>query len=178
MPRRPLSPLSLFTAALTATLLAACAAGPAPSAAPASAKAAAAAHPNVLDVAAQTPELSTFVKLARDAGLEPALGQAASYTLFAPTNDAFQAVPAKTLEAWQSDKAMLKDVLSYHVLTARMASSAVKTGSAKTLQGASMSTGSTAGYVTVDDAMVVKADLGASNGVIHTVDRVLVPPKK
>lgn len=178
MPRHNLSPIALLTLTLVTAVLGACAS---PSASPSAKSApavAAAAHPNVLDTAAASPDLSTFVKLARESGLAAELGQVGSYTVFAPTNEAFQAVPAKTLEHWQNDKAALKDVIGYHVLTTRVNAADVKTGSAKTLQGANVTTGSTAGFATVDDAMVVKADAAASNGVVHTVDRVLLPPKK
>ena len=95
--------------------------------------------------------------------------------MFAPSNEAFKAVPAKTLEALSADKAALKNVLSYHVLPARLMAADVKPGKAKTVQGAELTTGSTAGYASVEDALVTQADLSGTNGVVHVVDRVLMP---
>jgi uncharacterized surface protein with fasciclin (FAS1) repeats len=73
---------------------------------------------------------------------------------------------------------MLKSVLTYHVLPGKVTSAEVQTGSAKTVQGASVALSKAGTFVTVEDAVVMTADIPATNGVIHLVDRVLMPPKR
>lgn len=133
---------------------------------------------SVADTIARDPELSTLNTLVQRAGLVETLKAAGPYTVFAPTNAAFQAVPAKTLEDLGSDPAKLKDVLSYHVLPARVTTAEMKAGNAKTAQGANLALARAGEFVTVEDAMVQKADIAASNGVVHKVDRVLMPPRR
>jgi uncharacterized surface protein with fasciclin (FAS1) repeats len=112
------------------------------------------------------------------AGLTDTLQAAGPYTVFAPTNDAFAAVPAKTLQDLSADPAKLKTLLSYHVLPARVTASDVHTGNAKTAEGGSVALARSGDFVTVEDAMVQTADIAASNGVVHKVDRVLMPPRR
>lgn len=133
---------------------------------------------DIVAVAGRTPELSTLSRLIQEAGLADTLRAAGSYTVFAPTNDAFKAVPAKTLDELAKDKARLKAVLTYHVLATKVSSAEVKVGNAKTLQGANLALGRAGSMVTVEDAVVLKADVAASNGVVHVVDRVLLPPQR
>ena len=130
------------------------------------------------ETAARLPELSTFTRLVDQAGLADTLRGTGPYTVFAPSDDAFKAVPAKTMAELAGNKEMLKSVLSYHVVPGKMTSDNVKTGPAKTLQGASATLGAAGTFVTVDEAVVQKADVTATNGVIHVIDRVLMPPKK
>jgi len=132
----------------------------------------------IMQTAAATPQLSTLTRLVAEAGLTDTLNGAGPYTVFAPTDDAFKAVPAKTLEALGKDKEMLRSVLTYHVIAGNVPSSDVKVGPAKTIQGASVGLSKAGTFVTVDDAVVTTADVRASNGVVHIVDRVLMPPKK
>ena len=133
---------------------------------------------SVAETIAHDPELSTLNTLVQRAGLADTLKAAGPYTVFAPTDAAFQAVPAKTLEDLGRDPAKLKDVLNYHVLPARVTATEVKTGNAKTAQGANLALARAGDFVTVEDAMVQKADIAASNGVLHKVDRVLMPPRR
>jgi uncharacterized surface protein with fasciclin (FAS1) repeats len=133
---------------------------------------------SIVDVAASNPDLSTLNKLINDAGLADTLRASGPYTVFAPTNEAFKAVPAKTLDELGRDKEALKNVLAYHVLPGTVTSADVKTGNLKTLQGANVAVAKAGTIVTVEDAMVVRADVPASNGVVQVVDRVLMPPKK
>ena len=154
-----------LTAALIPLFLAtACATTPAPK--------------TVAETAASTPELSTLNQLIKTAGLADTLGGAGPYTVFAPTNDAFKAVPKATMDALGKDPAQLKAVLSYHVVPGKLMAAEVKNGSAKTVQGASVALSKAGTFVTVEEAMVTTADVQATNGVIHIVDRVLIPPKK
>ena len=148
----------------TAALLGACASAP--------------ASRTLAGTVAETKALNTFQQLAAEAGLSTTLEGAAPYTVFAPSDAAFQAVPAKTLAALKADKAQLKAVLSYHIVPGALAAADLKAGNLKTLQGANMAVSRAGTFVTVEDAMVEQADLRASNGVVHVIDRVLMPPKK
>ena len=132
----------------------------------------------IADTAARTPQLSTLSKLINDAGLAETLRGAGPYTVFAPSDDAFKAVPAKTLADLAKDKELLKSVLTYHVLAGNVPASDVKTGNAKTVQGANVALSRAGGFVTVEEAVVTQADVKASNGVVHVIDRVLIPPKR
>jgi uncharacterized surface protein with fasciclin (FAS1) repeats len=133
---------------------------------------------SVADTIARDPQLSTLSGLVQKAGLSDTLKAAGPYTVFAPTNDAFQAVPAKTMAELSQDPARLKDVLSYHLVPARLAAAEVKNASVKSAQGANLSLSKAGEFVTVEDAMVQTADIAATNGVVHKVDRVLLPPAR
>ena len=132
----------------------------------------------ISDTAAATPQLSTLTKLINDAGLTETLKGTGPYTVFAPTDDAFKAVPAKTLDALSKDKALLTSVLSFHVLPGKVNSADVKNGPVKTVQGANVSLYKSGTFITVEEAVVTTPDIEASNGVVHIVDRVLIPPVK
>ncbi len=131
---------------------------------------------SVADTIARDPQLSTLNGLVQKAGLADTLKAAGPYTVFAPTNEAFSKVPARTLEDLGKDPARLKDVLAYHVLPGKVMAADVKTGSARTAQGANVAVSRAGTFVTVEEAMVQTADIAATNGVVHTVDRVLMPP--
>ncbi|AMO21643.1 hypothetical protein GCM10027034_02590 [Ramlibacter solisilvae] len=133
---------------------------------------------SVADALARDPELSTVNELVNRAGLSETLRTGGPYTFFAPTNAAFKAVPAKTMDELNSNPARLKAVLSYHVLPSRLMAADVRNGSVQTSQGAKLELSRAGSYVTVEDAMVQHADIAAANGVVHTVDRVLLPPSR
>ena len=103
---------------------------------------------------------------------------AGPYTVFAPSDEAFKAVPAKTMTELAANKELLKSVLGYHVLPARMTAAEMKNGNAKTMQGANVALAKSGSFVTVEDAVVMQADVAATNGVVHVIDRVLMPPKR
>lgn len=153
-----------LAAALVAALLGACATPQAPS--------------PITDTAQRTPQLSTLTKLINDAGLAETLRGAGPYTVFAPSDDAFKAVPAATMQALASDKELLKSVLTFHVVPGKVSGADVKSGNAKTVQGANVALSKSGSFITVEDAVVTQADVMASNGVVHVIDRVLMPPKK
>ena len=127
---------------------------------------------------AAKPEFSTLATLIKTAGLEDTLNSPGPYTVFAPTNEAFKAVPAKKLEELANDKEQLKAVLTYHVLNGKILAADVKNGNAKTLQGANVALSRSGTFVTIEDAVVTGPDISTGNGVIHAIDRVLIPPKK
>ncbi|MDP1954737.1 MAG: fasciclin domain-containing protein [Polaromonas sp.] len=133
---------------------------------------------SVADTIAANPSLSTLNGLIVKAGLTPTLKGAGPFTVFAPTNDAFKAVPAKTMDDLAKNPAMLKDVLTYHVIAAKVMSADVKNGPVKTVNGANVAVAKAGDFVTVEDSMVQTANIVATNGVVHTVDRVMIPPKK
>jgi uncharacterized surface protein with fasciclin (FAS1) repeats len=130
----------------------------------------------ITDTAARTPQLSVLSKLIGDAGLADTLRGPGPFTVFAPTDDAFKAVPAKTLDELGKDPARLKAVLTYHVLPAKVMAADVKTGNVKTVNGADVGVSKAGTFVTFDEALVTTADIGATNGVIHLVDKVIIPP--
>ncbi|MCU0813967.1 MAG: fasciclin domain-containing protein, partial [Burkholderiaceae bacterium] len=130
-----------------------------------------AAPTTITDTVARTPELSTLSKLIADAGLADTLRGTGPFTVFAPTNDAFKAVPAKTLEELAKDKDRLRAVLTYHVLPVKVMAADVKTGNVKTVNGADVGVSKAGGYVTFDEALVTQADVPATNGVVHVIDK-------
>jgi uncharacterized surface protein with fasciclin (FAS1) repeats len=156
--------LMLATTAAAAAGLMACATTPAPT--------------TVADTAARTPQLSTLTKLISDAGLTDTLRGAGPFTVFAPSDEAFKAVPAKTMAELAANKELLKAVLTYHVLPGKVASADAKNGNVKTVQGANVAVARAGTFVTVEDAVVTQADVMATNGVVHIIDKVLIPPKR
>jgi uncharacterized surface protein with fasciclin (FAS1) repeats len=132
---------------------------------------------DIADTISRTPQLSTLSKLVNDTGLADTLRGPGPYTVFAPTDDAFKAVPAATMAALGSDKERLKAVLMYHVVPGKVVAADVRNGPAKTAQGANVALARSGTFVTVDDAVVTSADMPATNGVVHVVDRVLLPPR-
>jgi uncharacterized surface protein with fasciclin (FAS1) repeats len=132
---------------------------------------------SVADTIARDPQLSTLNTLVTQAGLGESLKASGPITVFAPTNDAFKAVPAKTMDELAHDPAQLKAVLTYHVVPAKLVAAEMKNGNVKTAQGANVALAKAGEFVTVEEAMVQQTDIIATNGVVHTVDRVLMPPK-
>ena len=132
---------------------------------------------SVADTLARDPQLSTLHGLVQQAGLADMLRGSGPYTVFAPTNEAFSAVPAKTMDELK-DPVRLKAVLSYHVLPARMTASEIRTGNVKTANGAEIALARAGDFVTVEDAMAQGPEVIASNGVVYAIDRVLLPPRR
>ncbi len=132
----------------------------------------------ITDTLAQRPELSTLNSLVVQSGLADTLRSAGPYTMFAPNNDAFKAVPAKTLADLGADKTQLAAVLNFHLLAGKAMAADVKNGNQKTVNGANLALAKAGTTVTVEDAVVLQADVPVSNGVVHVIDRVLMPPKR
>ena len=131
---------------------------------------------NLSTTISATPQLSTLSSLVAKAGLTDTLNGAGPFTIFAPTNEAFAKVPAKTLDALAADPAKLKSVLTYHVVPGKVMAFDVKNGNVKTVNGANLAVSKAGDFVTVEDAMVQTADISATNGVVHIIDSVLIPP--
>ncbi len=133
---------------------------------------------SVADTIAASPQLSTLNGLVVKAGLTETLNSSGPFTVFAPTNEAFAKVPAKTMDDLSKNPDRLKAVLTYHVLTSKMMAAEVKNSNVKTVNGANLAVSKAGQFVTVEDAMVQQADVSATNGVVHIVDSVLIPPPK
>ena len=136
---------------------------------------------DIVDTAVAAGDFKTLVTAVTSAGLVDTLKGTGPYTVFAPTDAAFDAVPKKTLAALLADpNVALKDVLTYHVVAGKVMSSDLTDGQViTTVNGAPLTvTIKSDGTVMVGDATVVTADIETSNGVIHVIDTVLVPPSK
>lgn len=133
---------------------------------------------SIADSIAGNPSLSTFNGLATQAGLSATLQGAGPFTVFAPSNDAFKAVSAKTMDDLTQHPDKLKSVLSFHVVSGKLTAADIKNSSAKTLNGAPVALAKAGEFVTIEQAVVQNADIQATNGVIHVIDSVLFPPHK
>ncbi|MCL4809638.1 MAG: fasciclin domain-containing protein [Thermoanaerobaculia bacterium] len=134
---------------------------------------------DIVDTAVAAGSFNTLATALKAAGLVETLKGAGPFTVFAPTDDAFKKLPAGTLEKLLADKAQLTKVLTYHVVAGKvMAADVVKLSEAKTVEGSAVKIAVKDGKVKVNDANVVKTDVGASNGVIHVIDTVILPPAK
>jgi uncharacterized surface protein with fasciclin (FAS1) repeats len=132
---------------------------------------------NIVDTLVNDGRFTTLVAAVKAAGLADTLSGTGPFTLFAPTDDAFKKLPAGTVETLLKDpQGQLKQILLYHVVPGKlMAADVVKLTSVKTVQGKNI-TISTKNGVMVNDANVTVTDIGATNGVIHYIDAVLIPP--
>jgi uncharacterized surface protein with fasciclin (FAS1) repeats len=167
----------LISLAAVAIAVAGCtssAATPAPTAAPTAAPAAG----DIVEVATGAGNFKTLLQAATAAGLVDTLKGAGPFTVFAPTDAAFAALPAGTLDSLLMDTAKLKDILLYHVVSGKvMADQVVKLTSANTVEGKAIKITVKDGVVYLNDTVkVVTTDIAASNGVIHVIDAVLLPP--
>jgi uncharacterized surface protein with fasciclin (FAS1) repeats len=130
----------------------------------------------VADLAVATPELSTLVTALGQAGLVEVLQGEGPFTVFAPTNGAFAALPAAQLNALLADPAALVEVLTYHVVPGNLTAAALGFGrTVRTVQGGSLAIASGDAGLTIGGAVVLRADIPASNGIVHIIDRVLLP---
>ena len=136
----------------------------------------------IVDIAASNPDFSTLVTAVQAAGLTETLAGPGPYTVFAPTNDAFAKLPAGTVETLlePANKDQLTSILTYHVVPAEVMAADVTAGDVTTVNGATFSVSTDGGVVISDGqggtANVVQTDIVASNGVIHVIDAVLLPP--
>ena len=132
---------------------------------------------SIAGIVAGNPDFSTLLSAVQAAGLVETLSGGGPYTVFAPTNAAFAKVPADQLNALLNDPEQLKAVLLYHVVPGKvMAADVVNLTTADTVNGAAINIAASGGTVTINDATVTQTDIEASNGVIHVIDSVLLPP--
>jgi uncharacterized surface protein with fasciclin (FAS1) repeats len=131
----------------------------------------------IVDVAVGAGNFSTLVAAVTAADLVETLSGTGPFTVFAPTDEAFAALPAGVLDALllPENKAVLAQILTYHVVSGTVMAADVTDGDVATVEGSNIKL-STASGVTVNGATVVAADVMASNGVIHAIDAVILPP--
>lgn len=134
----------------------------------------------VVDVAASDEDFSILVEAIEAADLTETLSASGPVTVFAPTNEAFEALPEGTLDELllPENQDLLRQVLTYHVLQDEVPAAEVTTGEVPTAAGTpvSIEVDDATGEVMVNEAMVVTPDIQASNGVIHAIDQVILPP--
>ena len=136
------------------------------------------AEGNIVETAQAAGSFKTLLALATKAGLADELSSG-TLTVLAPTDAAFRKLPASTLRAVQKNPALLRRVLLYHVIAGKVPSSKVVTLSrAKTLEGSNVRVRVAGKRVFVNNARVTAVDVQATNGVIHVIDKVLIPPKR
>jgi uncharacterized surface protein with fasciclin (FAS1) repeats len=132
---------------------------------------------DIVDVAVAAGTFNTLATALKAAGLVETLKGSGPFTVFAPTDEAFAKIPKATLDALLADKEKLTAVLTYHVVPGVVkAADVVKLSSAKTVNGQPLRIRVEGGSVYVNDAKVTATDVAASNGVIHVIDTVILPP--
>lgn len=130
---------------------------------------------NIVETAIAAGSFKTLVTAVKAAGLVETLSGKGPFTVFAPTDDAFAKLPAGTVEGLLKDIPKLKSILTYHVVAGKVtAADVMKLTTAKTVQGQNVSIDTKSG-AKIEGANVVKADVMADNGVIHVIDKVILP---
>jgi uncharacterized surface protein with fasciclin (FAS1) repeats len=136
------------------------------------------AKKDIVDTAVAAGQFNTLAKALQAAGLVDTLKGKGPFTVFTPTDEAFAKLPAGTIDELlkPENKEKLVSILTYHVVSGAVSSKKVATmKSAKTVNGKDVSISAEGGSVKINDAKVIKADIKASNGVIHVIDSVLMP---
>lgn len=133
---------------------------------------------SIVEVAASNGSFKTLTAALKAAGLDKTLASSGSYTVFAPTDEAFAALPKGAVEELlkPENKDSLVKLLTYHVVQGEKASTALQSGDTETLSGDRVKVNVSSSGVMVNDAKVVQADIKANNGVIHVIDKVILPP--
>ena len=139
----------------------------------------AAAQPkDIVDTAVAAGSFKTLAKLLGDADLVAQMKGPGPYTVFAPTDEAFAKVPKDVLDGLAKNKSKLQEVLKYHVLTSKWSTDDIKlvkqTG---TVQGKPLTFAGTGASLTVNGAKVIKSNIDCTNGMVHAIDAVLLPPQ-
>lgn len=131
---------------------------------------------DIVDTAVNAGSFTTLVAAVQAAGLVETLKSEGPFTVFAPTDEAFAALPAGTIEGLLADPEALAKILTYHVIAGKVMSTDLSDGmTAATVNGAEV-TITTMGGVKINGANVISADIETSNGVIHVIDQVILPP--
>lgn len=131
---------------------------------------------SIIETANEAGSFKTLLAAVEAAGLSSALSGEGPFTVFAPTDDAFAALPKGTIESLLKDKEKLASILTYHVLTGAVkAKDVVKINNAETLNGQAVSIKVEDDIVMLDNAKVITTDIICSNGVIHVIDAVILP---
>ncbi|MBH8580046.1 fasciclin domain-containing protein [Bisbaumannia pacifica] len=133
---------------------------------------------DIVDTAVEAGQFQTLVAAVEAAGLVETLKGEGPFTVFAPTDEAFAALPEGTVESllMEENREQLQSILTYHVVPGSvMAEQAMSLDSATTVQGQELTITTGDGTLMIDEASVIQADIEASNGVIHVIDAVLMP---
>lgn len=136
---------------------------------------------NIVETAAAAGQFETLLAAATAAGLAPALTGDGPFTVFAPTDEAFGTLPAGTVADLlkEENRDQLANILKFHVVSGRIGSGALKDGrTLETLSGAQVTFIETEQGFTIENARIVATDINASNGVVHVIDRVILPPEQ
>jgi uncharacterized surface protein with fasciclin (FAS1) repeats len=139
------------------------------------------AKQNIVEIASSNADFETLTVAIKAAGLAETLSGKGPFTVFAPTDAAFEKLPAGTLESLlkPENKDQLIAILTYHVVPGKVkAADVIKLDSAATVNGQNVDVSVIDGAVKVDNANVIATDVAASNGVIHVIDTVILPPAK
>jgi len=134
---------------------------------------------NIVETAVEAGKFTTLAKALGAAGLVDTLEGNGPFTVFAPTDEAFAKLPASTIESLlkPENKDKLTAILTYHVVSGEVkAADVVKLNEAKTINGKMVTVRTDSGTVMINDAKVTATDIAASNGVIHVIDTVILPP--
>jgi uncharacterized surface protein with fasciclin (FAS1) repeats len=130
---------------------------------------------NIVDTAIAGGNFTTLVAAIKAAGLTDTLKGRGPFTIFAPTDEAFQKLPSGALDALLKDTAKLKSILNYHVIGGHLLVQSFKSGEVMTVQGSPLTAVVSGSDLQVNGAHVRQRDLAASNGVIHVIDAVIMP---
>jgi uncharacterized surface protein with fasciclin (FAS1) repeats len=131
---------------------------------------------NIVDTAASAGQFNTLLAAVEAAGLTATLQGPGPFTVLAPTDAAFAALPAGTVESLLENTELLTAILTYHVIGGEVTAAQVQAlSSAETLNGQSLTITTTGGQVRINGALVVQTDIYATNGIIHVLDAVLIP---
>ncbi len=135
------------------------------------------ADASIVDVAASAGSFQILTAALEATGLADTLSQEGPFTVFAPTDEAFAALPEGTLEELMKpeNREVLAAILTYHVVPGKVTSDQIQSGEVSTVQGSTVDVAVEDGMVMVDDAKVVQPDIEAGNGVIHVIDKVILP---
>ncbi len=130
---------------------------------------------DLVETAKKMRSLEKFVDAVNSAGLASDLKNSGPYTVFAPSNEAFEKLPEEEWNALTKDKATLARLLAHHMIRGNIETTKVKPGNVKTLDGSTINIKSDNGIISIDGVNVTQSDLMADNGVIHEVDQILRP---
>ena len=130
----------------------------------------------IADSLAGRPEFSTLLSVLQSTGSLEILAEPGPFTTFAPTNDAFAELPQRVIDGLNANPQVLSQLLQYHITRGRYPAADLQTVQPATVNGRLLTVGTQDGALTVNDAIVTTPDIQASNGILHAIDRILVPP--
>jgi uncharacterized surface protein with fasciclin (FAS1) repeats len=130
---------------------------------------------DIIETAKAAGNFTTLLAAIKAADLGETLQGSGPFTVFAPNDEAFKKLKKEDLDGLLKDKAKLKSILTYHVVSGSLGSKNIKSGDLKTVEGTPIAAEAKGNYVSVNGAKVLKADIAASNGVIHVIDAVIMP---